>query len=177
MVLWQLQIDDAIYIFQVPSKISRNFVLNCEARFLVNCEGGGSQYDRNFTKLQMQKTHQYRGPRPSKHIWQNAQNLKLFQMGFTIVLESILWSHKGFIFWVRIFRKRHARSLRLVYWRIAISWSKLFLKNASHGWVSCIFHVAPERANALNDGTVVLFGADLFSETEKLFYFLLEKFL
>ncbi len=46
----------------------------------------------------MQKTHQNRGPRPSKHIWQNAQNLKLFQMGFTIVLESILWSHKGFIF-------------------------------------------------------------------------------
>ena len=171
MVLWQLQIDDAIYIFQVPSQISRNFALKCEARFLVNCEGGGSQYDRNFTKLQMQKTHQNRCPRPSKLVGPNTQNLKLFQMGFTIVLESILWSHKGFIFWVRIFRKRHARSLRLVYWRIAISGSKLFLKNASHGWVSCICHVAPERANALNDGTVVFDGTIFFLKPKSCFIF------
>ena len=128
---------------------------------------------KKITKLQMQKTHQDRGPRPSKLVGPNTQNLKLFQMGVTIVLESILWSHKGFNFWLRIFRKRHAWSLRLVYWRIAISGSKLFLKNASHGRVSGIFHVAPERANALNDGTVVLCGGDFFSETEKLFYFLL----
>ena len=92
-------------------------------------------------------------------------------MGFIIVLESILWSHKGFIFWLRIFRKCHAWWLRPVYWSIAISGSKLILQIASHGWVSCIFQAAPEMANALHDGTVVFFGPEVFKQGA---YFLYE---